>query len=78
MEHKAKCPCKSCPKCHAKFSDRHARRHLLECNVTFCESINISNKESIEKLNESNTSMRETHELNKGNNTITELRTIRA
>ena len=75
MEHKAKCPCKSCPKCNAKFSDRHARRHLLEC---ICECINVSNKESIEKLNESNTSMRETHEINKGNNKIIELRTIRA
>ena len=35
----------------------------MECKVTFCESINVSNKENIEKLNESNTSMWETHEI---------------
>ncbi|XP_052097344.1 uncharacterized protein LOC127732339 [Mytilus californianus] len=38
MAEKAKRPRKSCPKCYTVFSDKHARRHLLECNVQFCES----------------------------------------
>ncbi|CAC5394240.1 unnamed protein product [Mytilus coruscus] len=35
MASNAKRPRKSCPKCNAVFSDRHACRHLLECNVRF-------------------------------------------
>ena len=35
MASNAKRPRKACPKCNAVFSDRHARRQLLECNVIF-------------------------------------------
>ncbi|CAG2220276.1 unnamed protein product [Mytilus edulis] len=38
MASNAKRPRKACPKCNAVFSDRHARRHLLECNVRFCDT----------------------------------------
>ena len=37
MASNAKRPRKACPKCTAVFSDRHARRHLLKCNVRFCD-----------------------------------------
>lgn len=48
MAEKAKRPRKSCPKCYTVFSDRHARRHLLECNVQFCESeVSQSDNENI-------------------------------
>ncbi|CAG2198148.1 unnamed protein product [Mytilus edulis] len=46
MAEKAKRPRKSCPKCYTVFSDRHARRHLLECNDN--ENIPLSKDEDIE------------------------------
>ena len=45
MASNAKRPRKACPKCNAVFSDRHARRHLLECNVRFCDIGTATNTE---------------------------------
>ena len=45
MVSNAKRPRKACPKCNPVFSDRHARRHLLECNVRFCDIGTATNTE---------------------------------